>query len=364
MNSNIMDTRGRHFSTGALGAAALLVLTACGGVAAGGGGVGAGGAEPPPAAGAPGPPPRGGGGGGGGPPRAPRPPRPPPPPPGGWDTLARTTARIIEDSELADQQFQVVNTPGGGGSIAWAEIAQNPDDPHTLFVTSPPILLVPLAGDSEHDHTDFTPIAMLGTDYQAYVVPADSPYETFADLMDAVEEDPAGVSIAGGSSPGSMDHIALAGAAQAVGIDPGEVNYVPFDGGGEAMTNVVGGHVDAGITGASETLQFVESGDLRVLAVSGEERSAALPDTPTLTEEGVDYTFDVWRGVMAPGEITEEQVEYYESLFAEMTELEEWAQEVDELGWTQSHLGSEEFGDFLDETSTEFDDLLSQIDLD
>jgi hypothetical protein len=138
---------------------------------------------------------------------------------GGWDTLARTSSRILEESGLIDQDLRVINKPGAGGAIGWAYMAGATGDPHKLFVTSPPILLVPLSGESDHDHTDFTPIARLATDYMVYLASADSPLETFDDVVDALRDDPGGVSVAGGSAPGSMDHVAFAGAAGVVDGD-------------------------------------------------------------------------------------------------------------------------------------------------
>lgn len=282
---------------------------------------------------------------------------------GGWDTLARTSGRVLEEGGLVDEPVQVVNKPGGGGSIGWAYVAQTPDTPTRLFVTSPPISLVPLMGGSVYDHRDFTPIARLATEYMVYLVPEDSPIESWGDMVDRLEEDPRQVSIAGGSSPGSMDHVALAGAVEAAGIDPTSINYVPFDGGGEAMTQAVGGHVDAVVTGASEAAGLVESGDLRPLAVSGAERASTLPDTPTLQEEGVDFTYDIWRGVMGPPDMTDEQVAYYEGLFTDMTEEESWKTQTEALGWTDSYMDSGDFGDFLDRSSTDSAEILTTIGL-
>ncbi|SNR37909.1 putative tricarboxylic transport membrane protein [Haloechinothrix alba] len=282
---------------------------------------------------------------------------------GGWDTLARTSSRIMEDAGLVDQSVQVVNKPGGGGAIGWSYIANNAGDPHKLFVTSPPILFVPLAGESDHDHSDFTPISRLATEYMTYLVPADSPMETFDDLVDELEDDPGAVSVAGGSAPGSMDHVALAGAADAAGVDAGELNYVAFDGGGEATTALLGGHVDAAVSGAGESMELIEAGEVKALAVSASERVDVLPDVPTLTELGVDFTFDIWRGVMGPPDMSQEEIAYYESVFAEMMEQDSWKEESSKLGWTDTYQDSADFEAFLDEKHTEFVDILDEVGL-
>src|SRR5690554_935377 len=125
-------------------------------------------------------------------------------PGGGWDTLVRTVSRVIQEEGLAERSFAAINVPGGGGAVAWAQIARDSGNSHKLFATSPPIILVPLAGTSRYDHTDFTPVARLITDYSIVLVPADSEYQDLNDLFAAFEADP-GLSVGGGSAPRSEE---------------------------------------------------------------------------------------------------------------------------------------------------------------
>lgn len=282
-------------------------------------------------------------------------------PGGGWDTLVRTAANVIRTEELADQNFAAINVPGGGGAVAWAQIARDTGNDHKLFATSPPIILVPLAGTSRFNHTDFTPVARLITDYAIVLVANDSPYETVNDLFSAIADNPR-LSVGGGSAAGSMDHIAIAGAADAAGLDARAVNYIAFSGGGEAMTNLLGGHIEAVISGAGESVAQIEGGELRALAVSSPERIPGL-DVPTFQEQGVDYTFDIWRGVMAPKDISEESLRYYEDLFARMMETDDWKEATERLGWIDAYQNSEEFGAFLDNQLTQFRGVLGNLGL-
>lgn len=285
-------------------------------------------------------------------------------PGGGWDTLVRTVSRVLQEEQLAERNFAAINVPGGGGAVAWAQIARDSGNPHKLFATSPPIILVPLAGASRYDHTDFTPVARLITDYSIILVSAKAEYETINDLFDALKENPR-LSVGGGSAPGSMDHISVAGLASAAGLDASSVNYIPFSGGGDAMTNLMGGHVEAVITGAGEAAgQLGEGSQLRALGVSAPKRlTGSLADVPTYQEQGVDYTFDIWRGVMGTPDMPEEAVTYYENLFAEMLETDGWQQARDQLGWIDAYQSSEEFGDFLDQQKELFSDVLSELGL-
>ncbi|WP_447927291.1 tripartite tricarboxylate transporter substrate binding protein [Vreelandella sp. EE27] len=285
-------------------------------------------------------------------------------PGGGWDTLVRTVSRVIQQEGLADENYAAINVPGGGGAVAWAQIARDDGNPHKLFATSPPIILVPLAGASRYDHTDFTPVARLITDYSIILVAEDSEYQDLNDLFEALEENP-NLSVGGGSAPGSMDHISMAGVASAAGLDASSVNYIPFSGGGDAMTNLMGGHVEAVITGAGESVgQLGEGSQLRALGVSSPERlGGGLADVPTYQEQGVDYTFDIWRGVMGAPDMPEEAVAYYEELFAEMLETDGWQEARDQLGWIDAYQDSDAFGDFLDAQQEQFSSVLSDLGL-
>ncbi|MGP9642791.1 MULTISPECIES: Bug family tripartite tricarboxylate transporter substrate binding protein [unclassified Halomonas] len=285
-------------------------------------------------------------------------------PGGGWDTLVRTVSRVIQQEGLADENYAAINVPGGGGAVAWAQIARDSGNPHKLFATSPPIILVPLAGASRYDHTDFTPVARLITDYSIVLVSADSEYETINDLFDALKEDPS-LSVGGGSAPGSMDHISIAGLASAAGLEASSVNYIPFSGGGDAMTNLMGGHIEAVITGAGESVgQLGEGSQIRALGVSSPERlGGGLAEVPTYQEQGVDYTFDIWRGIMGTPDMPEEAVTYYQDLFAEMLETDGWQEARDQLGWIDAYQNSEEFSVFLDEQQEQFSGVLSELGL-
>ena len=285
-------------------------------------------------------------------------------PGGGWDTLVRTVSRVIQQEGLADENFAAINVPGGGGAVAWAQIARDSGNPHKLFATSPPLILVPLAGASRYDHTDFTPVARLITDYSIILVPADSEYETINALMTARDAHPT-LSGGGGSAPGSMDHISVAGLASAAGLDASSVNYIPFSGGGDAMTNLMGGHIEAVVTGAGEAVgQLGEGSQIRALGVSAPERiGGGLADVPTYQEQDIDYTFDIWRGVMGTPDMPAEAVAYYEDLFAEMLETDAWRDASEQLGWINAYQNSEEFGAFLDGQQEQFSDVLSELGL-
>ena len=161
---------------------------------------------------------------------------------------------------------------------------------------------------------------------EGILVPADSPFETLDDLVQAWTDDPGSIAVGGGSSPGGPDHLFPMQLADEIGIDPNDVNYVSYDGGGPLTSALLGEKIDVGFSGLAEFVGDVESGELRVLAVSGEERYPDGPfaEVPTLTESGVDLVFLNWRGVLAPPEISDERTEELIGYLEEMHDSQGW----------------------------------------
>lgn len=283
-------------------------------------------------------------------------------PGGGWDTLIRTTSRVIAEEKLAPVNFAPVNIPGGGGAVAWAQIAAKRANPHVLFAASPPIILVPMAGQTPLTHKNFTPIARLITDYSIILVRSNASYNSAKDLFDAIRARP-NLSVGGGSAPGSMDHISIAGAASAAGINARQLNYIAFSGGGEAMTNLLGGHVEAVITGAGEAQAQLRGGQVKALAISGPQRMSSMPNVSTLQEQGINFTFDIWRGIMGTPNMPAEAVTYYQNMYDRMLKTPAWAAARDQLGWIDAFQGSQEFGSFLDSQQRQFSTVLTDLGL-
>jgi putative tricarboxylic transport membrane protein len=283
---------------------------------------------------------------------------------GGWDTTARTVSKVMEEQKIIDQRMAVVNKPGGGGSVGWSYINGKKGDNHTMFVTSPPIFFVPLNGQSTLSHKDFTPIAGVIADYGAFVVDADSPYDTMNDLVDALKKDPTSVSIVGVSSPGSMDHMQFVKAVKAAGVDVKKLKYVSAQD-GSGMSMLLGGKVDVYSTGLAEASEQARAGKVKVLAITAPERleGDTVSEFPTLKEQGIDDEFVVWRGFLGPKDMDPKAVAYYEKAFKEMVETDQWKEMRDKFGWTDNYMSSEEFGQFLDEEYKEIEALMEEIGL-
>ena len=187
---------------------------------------------------------------------------------GGWDGTARGVGEALTKSGLLGQATYE-NMSGGGGGKAIGYLIENAASNHdTLIVNSTPIIIRSLVGRFPHSFRDLTPIAGVIGDYATLVVKADSPIQSFSDLVALYKKSPNDLAIAGGSVPGSMDHLVPAMAFQAAGADPKKVNYLPFDAGGKAMASLLSGEADALSTGFGEALEFVKAGQVRIIAVT------------------------------------------------------------------------------------------------
>src|SRR5699024_8838060 len=283
---------------------------------------------------------------------------------GGWDTTARMTAQVFNEESIIEQNIGVINREGGGGAIGWNYIAGQEGSNHHMFVGSPPLLLVPLNGQSDVGYEDFTPIANLIADYAAFAVSADAEWDTIDELFDDMREDPSSITVVGASSPGSMDHIQFVQVADAAGVDITEIRYVSDQEGG-ALTQLLNGSVDVYSTGVAETIEQVKAGEIKVLGVTSEERleGDVLEDFPTVMEQGIDSTFVNWRGFFGPGDMDEEAVAYYQEKFKELSDSDAFADIRDQFGWNEMYMEGEEYQTFLEEQNAEMETLLNELGL-
>ncbi len=283
---------------------------------------------------------------------------------GGWDTTARMAAKVFEEEKIIDQDIGVVNKPGGGGAVGWAYIHAKKGNPHHLFVNSPPMILVPLNGQSEYDYEDFTPLVNMIADYGAIAVAADAKWDNLKELFEDMKKDPSSITVIGASSPGSMDHIQFVKVAKAAGVDIKKIKYVSDQDGG-ALTAVLNGSADVYSTGVAETVEQVKAGKLKVLGVTSEERleGEVLSDYPTAKEQGIDATFVNWRGFFGPPDMSEAEIKFYEKKFKELSESEGWAEIRDKFGWTEMYMDSEQYKEFLAKEKEELKKLIDELGL-
>lgn len=284
----------------------------------------------------------------------------------GYDLTLRSMAQCLSSVGLVSVPLPVTNKPGGGGSISLEYLEESRGRDNVVAIFSPPICLIHLNGNTQLNYEDnTTPIARMVVDYGCLAVKADSPYEDLNQLIDQLKIAPETVRVGGTSSYGSLDHIQFLKIAQAGGVEHLEkIPYEGFENGG-AVAQLMGGRVDVLALGISDVVGLVESGDIRVLAVTSEERldGQLISQFPTCMEQGIDAEFMTWRGLFGPADMPEYAVSYWEETLKELTATREWETVCKKYGWSMGYQNREEFKEFLDQTNEEYRTLLEEIGL-
>lgn len=283
-------------------------------------------------------------------------------PGGGWDTICRTTAAALQKTGALKTTMYVTNQPGGSGAVAIASvIAKRKGDPGLLIAASNSLTFTMAMGRTPHTYADVVPLAQIASENGGIFVRADSKFKTLGDVVSALKANPTSVTFAGGSAPGSLDHIKLAVFAKAVGVDATKAVYVPFQGGGEAMTALLGGHTDAASIDLAEASAQLEAGKIRCLGLMSETRSSKFKDVPTMSEQGVKVSFPIWRGLyMAPG-TPPEAVKYWSDALKKMVATPEWAAELVKLGWEPTVRFGDDFARFVVQEHVHYKTLLKEL---
>lgn len=284
---------------------------------------------------------------------------------GGWDLTARSFSKVLGETGLVKQPLTVENKPGGGGAVFMAEYAtQQVQNNEMLFVSSPPIIINNLKkeGNSPYGYKNTTPLAQLTKDFGAIVVKADSKYTDLKSVLEVVKKDPKKLTFAGGSAPGSMDHLISILPAYKYGVDPTKIKYVSYDGGGEAITALLGGNADVIGTDASSVKEFLKAGKVKVLAVTASERLGGdFKDIPTAKEQGIDAEFTIWRGIFGAEKMSDEAKSYWEKTIDKLVKSSEWKTEVETQGWEIEYRNSSDFKKFLVDQESQVKDLLKSL---
>lgn len=277
---------------------------------------------------------------------------------GGWDTVARELQQSQKANGLVNN-VQVVNMPGAGGTIALSNVAALEGRANNLLVGGTGLLAATVQYGSEKTLDDVTNLAALFEEYDVIVVPADSPYETLDELVEAWREDPAALPWTGG---GSFDQLVVTDLALNAGIEPTSTTYISSDGGGEAIQALLNGTAAAATGGYPDNIDQIEAGRLRALALVAEEPVEGI-DIPTAREQGYDVTLSNWRSISAPPGIDEEQAAELEELIAESTSTEEWQDAVERYHWTVNTRTGEELDEFLASERTRIERLYEEMGL-
>ena len=249
---------------------------------------------------------------------------------GGWDGVARELQQAQKANGLVNN-VQVVNMPGAGGTIALGNVSVLEGQPNNMLVGGTGLLAATIQFDSAATLDDVTPLAVVVEEYDVIVVPADSPYETLDDLVQAWKDDPKALPWTGG---GSFDQLVVTDLALSAGIDPVDTTYISSDGGGEAIQALLNGTAKAAAGGYPDNIDQIEAGRLRALALVANEPIEGI-DIPTAVEQGHDVTLTNWRSLSAPTGLDDDEREALTELVLDSVATPEWAGAMERYPWTE-----------------------------
>ena len=267
-------------------------------------------------------------------------------PGGGWDGTGRALGKALQEAGAGSVSYD--NKGGAAGAIGLAQFVNaSKGDPNALMVMGAVMVGGIITGKPPVSLSAATPVARLTSEYNVFVVPADSPFKSMKDIVEAVKKDPGSVKWGGGSR-GATEHIAAAMLARLIGVDATKINYVPFRGGGEATAAILGGNVSVGGSGYSEFQQYIEAGKMRPVGVTSATRLKNAPNIPTLKEQGLDIEIGNWRGVYAAPGITPEQRKALTAMLQKAVKSKSWTESMDKNGWTDAWLAGPAFDEFVE----------------
>lgn len=239
-------------------------------------------------------------------------------PGGGFDITCKLAQSGLKDSGLLKAPLRVTYMPGGIGAVAYnAVVAQRPKEAGLITAWSSGSLLNLAQGKfGRYNENDVRWLAAIGTDYGAVIVPRDSPLQSFDELIQQLKKDPASLVIGAGGTVGSQDWMQAALIARSAQVAPENLRYVAFEGGGEPMTALLGGHVQAIVSGFGEATAQLEAGKVRILAILAEERlPGKLAQIPTAKEQGYDVVWPIVRGFYMGPEVKDEDFQWWQKQF-------------------------------------------------
>lgn len=284
---------------------------------------------------------------------------------GASDQMARTIQGIIQKQQFTKQPIIVVNKPAAGGAEGMLDIQKSAGDAHKLITTSSGIFMTPMATKLALNWTDYTPVAMLAQDSFLLWVNAKSPYKNAGDLMAAAKSASPAMKI-GGTSSKREDNLLVFAMEKQGGT---KFAYIPYTSGGQASTQLSGGHVEATTNNPAEDLANWRGGATRPLCVFAEQKMAytekvadgqSWADIPTCASQGLNVSYQMLRGMFMPGKVSKDQQAFYVDLFKKVSETPEWKEYLARNALAADYRDGEAFVSFLKADEQKHEKLMTE----
>jgi len=283
---------------------------------------------------------------------------------GGWDLTCRAVGRILSELELVSGTVRVTNMPGAGGGVAFVHTVTQRATDQSLIVAASSSTTLNLAQGlwGPLSERDVRWLGAVGAEYGAVAVRSDARWQHLGELVEEWRRNPAAIVVSGGSAVASQDHMKILLLADAAGIDAAKIRFVPFDGGGEAMSALLGGFVQLFSGDASEMISQLDAGNIRVLTVFAPERlGGRFAQVPTARESGFDVDWINWRGLYVPADVSQEAYTAWLDRITILGQSEAWQRAREQSRLEPFFLIGAEFEQFVYDQVVTFRDMAKEI---
>ncbi len=283
---------------------------------------------------------------------------------GSLDNVGRTIQRAWDLQKLVPTSSTIINMGGGGHAIAYNFLDQRAGNPLFMSITSSTLHTSNINGRTKLSYKDFTPLTVLLTEYIAFAVRVDSPLKTGKDLIEALRANPAKYSLALSSARGGTHHISFGQPLLSGKVDIKKLRMVAFNSTGEAVTALLGGHVDVLSGGTVQIAPHVASGMMRLLAVSSEKRlPGPLASGPTWPELGYKGVFENWRGIIGTRDMQKQEIAYWDGVFGKIAASPEFKATADKNQWEINYKNSAATKTFMESQYNELKEIMEFLSL-
>lgn len=289
-------------------------------------------------------------------------------PGGGFDLTCKLAQSVFAHEKILSKPMRITYMPGGVGAVAYNSIINSKARDGNIIVafSSGTLLNIATGKHGKYNENDVKWLASVGVDYTAIVVRKDAPYKTLEGLLNALRKNPRAVSFGAGGSVGGQDWMAAALLAKSANVDILKARYVAFEGGGDTMISLLGGHVDVAIQGAAESLPYLESGDVRILAVFADKRlsdDALAKSIPTARELGYDVVWGSLRGYYMAPKVSNEQYNWWLEAFKKAQQTSFFKEQRKQRGLQEFNKNGKELEEFVKTQMQRFRDLAKEFHL-
>ncbi|SSW69146.1 hypothetical protein AVE30378_03348 [Achromobacter veterisilvae] len=279
-------------------------------------------------------------------------------------STTETFGRMLtpEMSTLLGQPIVIESRPGAAGTIGARDVALSKPDGYTGLMNASIQVMYPGIFKTLHfdPMKDFTPVGVFGFAPMVAVVRAQSPIKSFRDLIEAARAKPASITFASGGL-GSLPHLV----GELVNVRSGvRISHIPYNGTGQALTDVLGGHVEVLYASVASALPQIKGGKLRALAVTSAARIDLLPDVPTIAESGIpDFDVTSWYGYWVPKDTPRDVVERLNQSMRDASAMPAVVRRLSTEGIIPSKMDADEFAAFAAAENRKWLDVMKQADV-